>query len=529
VALLGRECSDSQRKFAGGDLETPGVFESALAALAPTKDLIFLSVGDTRDHRREHKDPALRTISVDFLLTLLANLQRLRIEQYMILTTRKLCAKLQQDHCIHACVWTSLWDNHPGLVPWGLKPGDMFLMWAQQWRYVARALELGYSVLRADTDVYFAENPYLVLRGPLLKDFAMVVQQDFGGPLGDRPKCLHPVAAPAADGQYSCGVHTGTALLNIGLVYIRSLPSGGAFHVINGTWAKFLGLLAGPPHKPSHLAGKPDTAALIDQPLMRAVVDELAVADPAVRKPRHRWNLVPGSAAPVYSAGVPCGLRDESKCPAVAQERSLTAFLSQRVRPPVSRLITSPLAGGQEERIALAPDWLFGRGCLTHVRDPLSLLRAARPHFDQSTQCVQPPGESGLSMPAPGPAAGFLVATHFVYSMALKRKRTFRAFAWDDAKGMNRTAFAPGSCWSRSKRGILFGHTFFTQTDSKSVLCALPSGDEPECSCCAGLPSLKSGSQGSALRAETTFGSAVRNARHFATLEGCHDYQLFWD
>ena len=41
-------------------------------------------------------------------------------------------------------------------------------------------------------------------------------------------------------------------------------------------------------------------------------------------------------------------------------------------------------------------------------------------------------------MPAPGPAAGFLVATHFVYSMALKRKRTFRAFAWDDAHGANR-------------------------------------------------------------------------------------------
>ena len=33
----------------------------------------------------------------------------------------------------------------------------MFLMWAQQWRYIARALEMGYRVLRADTDVYFAE------------------------------------------------------------------------------------------------------------------------------------------------------------------------------------------------------------------------------------------------------------------------------------------------------------------------------------------------------------------------------------
>ena len=61
--------------FAGGDLEEPGVMEAALNARAPSKELVFLSVGDTRDHRRMNKDPALRTISMDFLLNLLANLQ----------------------------------------------------------------------------------------------------------------------------------------------------------------------------------------------------------------------------------------------------------------------------------------------------------------------------------------------------------------------------------------------------------------------------------------------------------------------
>ena len=43
--------------FAGGNLEVPGVLEAALQARAPAKELIFLSVGDTRDHRREIKDP----------------------------------------------------------------------------------------------------------------------------------------------------------------------------------------------------------------------------------------------------------------------------------------------------------------------------------------------------------------------------------------------------------------------------------------------------------------------------------------
>ena len=67
--------------FTGGDLEQPGVFEAALAARAPAKEVIFLSVGDTRDHRRQYKDPSLRTISFDFLLNLLANLRSLGLEQ----------------------------------------------------------------------------------------------------------------------------------------------------------------------------------------------------------------------------------------------------------------------------------------------------------------------------------------------------------------------------------------------------------------------------------------------------------------
>ena len=46
---------------------------------------------------------------------------------------------------------------------------------------MARALELGYSVMRADTDVYFSEDPYPILRGPLFGRFEMVSQHDFFG------------------------------------------------------------------------------------------------------------------------------------------------------------------------------------------------------------------------------------------------------------------------------------------------------------------------------------------------------------
>ena len=61
------------------------------------------------------EDPALRTISLDFLLNLLANLKKLRIGHYLILTTQPLCMKLQAEHCEWSCAWTSMWHTHPGL------------------------------------------------------------------------------------------------------------------------------------------------------------------------------------------------------------------------------------------------------------------------------------------------------------------------------------------------------------------------------------------------------------------------------
>ena len=206
--------ADTPLPFAGGNLEQPGVLEAALQARAPAKELIFLSVGDTRDHRREIKDPALKTISVDFLLNLVANLKQLRIGHYVILTTEPLCRKLQERHCEYACVWTDLWHTHRGLAPWGLKPGDMFLMWAQQWRYICRAMELGYRVLRADTDVYLAEDPYPLLRGPLFSKYQMVVQHDVEGRA--KPRCdACPVAAAALCPSVTGHVHVNGTWVHI--------------------------------------------------------------------------------------------------------------------------------------------------------------------------------------------------------------------------------------------------------------------------------------------------------------------------
>jgi hypothetical protein len=176
----------------------------------------------------------------------------------------------------------------------------MFLMWAQQWRYIASAMERGYHVMRSDTDVYLAEDPYPILRGPLFSRFHMVVQHDFFG-ARERPRCDRPVPPSATlteDGRIpSCGKRNpGLALLNIGLVYLKSSPGGGVFAVINGTWDRFLERLSGPPSKPAHLRGQVDSQALIDQPFMRSVVNDLAVSDNRFvpRKQAREWAVIPG-------------------------------------------------------------------------------------------------------------------------------------------------------------------------------------------------------------------------------------------
>jgi hypothetical protein len=89
--------------------------------------------------------------------------------------------------------------------------------------------------------------------------------------------------------------------------------------------------------------------------------------------------------------------------------------------------------------------------------------------------------------------------------------------------------YAQGSCWDRSERGLLFGHTFFSLAETKYTLCALASDTgQPECSCCADLPT-------GPLERQVFAGELTNGAKNFITkrhmnlLVGCADYQTFWD
>jgi hypothetical protein len=71
-----------------------------------------------------HKDPALRIISIGFVTSLIANLERLGLYNYLLLTSSKeLCMELQAKHGVTGCAWSSYLESHSGLTPWGVKPG----------------------------------------------------------------------------------------------------------------------------------------------------------------------------------------------------------------------------------------------------------------------------------------------------------------------------------------------------------------------------------------------------------------------
>ena len=80
------------------------------------RELILLAVGDTRDHRRINKDPALNRISVEFVVNLVNNLHSLGLENYLILaSSEELCQLMKAKYNVQGCAWSSFLHSHANL------------------------------------------------------------------------------------------------------------------------------------------------------------------------------------------------------------------------------------------------------------------------------------------------------------------------------------------------------------------------------------------------------------------------------
>ena len=338
VTSEGPASASAVRAFPGGDLEGAGVFEAALAARAPAGELIVMCVGDTQDPRRVVKDPALKTLSVDFAVNLVRNLAGVGVEHYFMLTSSEaLCRRLQTDYGVEGCVWSSLWADHPGQVEWAVKADEMFLMWAKQWHYVARALRTGLNVMRLDGDVFFGENPYPLLKGPYLGRFNIISQNDIFQAF-TRPTCVrHEQAAPIQAGfaenhhdrefvEAPAGADLPPCLLaklrpelNIGMLYVQNAsPDGAAVEIIETVVSRIVELLGKPALRDK--PGKILKEQLLDQPLFRH--------EASTRVREGVWFTSKGDLVPFYTDG-DCPHR-EDRCNEISRMRAIGAEFEKR-------------------------------------------------------------------------------------------------------------------------------------------------------------------------------------------------------
>ena len=502
------------------DLEAPGALEKALAARARAsdKELMVLAVGDTRDHRRMHKDPALSQVSVDFAINLVENLAALGLRNYLMLTSSaQLCDELRRDADVDGCAHSShLTDREKELERWGLKPGDMFLLWAQQWRVVQRALEAGYSVMRVDSDVVFLEDPYLALRGPLLSPFAMVSQMDVFD-LGTRPRCdagSGVTTEPGHPDVKRCDSSSlkGQPQLNIGLVYFRRsamADDGPTLGVIKDMLAAFTAKLLGDVQVNDD--GDPIAEALLDQPLFREAVSERVRLGSG-------WKVASGLSGEVYAGNGSDGDGAGDECPHA--RTTCDAIAAERRRTDIAFAALGSSEGS--ELAAGAPDWLFGRGCVKTVADaPRALAHLRSIRSTNAPASIDGSGKNGTCetragvvnrAPGVGGVGGGVVAVHMVYSKARKRADAMEAMGWwrarvhrpggrGDGEGGGGAGKSPSSgvasssaggspgCVGRDGAGTLFSHTYFRQNEpgARAFVCAggTPTGT---CPCCEPVP-----------------------------------------
>lgn len=484
VTSEGPASASAVRAFPGGDLEGAGVFEAALAARAPAGELIVMCVGDTQDPRRVVKDPALKTLSVDFAVNLVRNLAGVGVEHYFMLTSSEaLCRRLQTDYGVEGCVWSSLWADHPGQVEWAVKADEMFLMWAKQWHYVARALRTGLNVMRLDGDVFFGENPYPLLKGPYLGRFNMISQNDIFQAF-TRPTCVrHEQAAPIQAGfaenhhdrefvEAPAGADLPPCLLaklrpelNIGMLYVQNAsPDGAAVEIIETVVSRIVELLGKPALRDK--PGKILKEQLLDQPLFRH--------EASTRVREGVWFTSKGDLVPFYTDG-DCPHR-EDRCNEISRMRA-------RANVRYARIATKAEDGDRYELIAGAPDWLFGKACVKQINGasarlkeyrPAASANAAREGSDrrllskgrQSERRLlsnlfgnlfggkkENEGEPRLScdddgyahapvMPFPSAQGHAMVGVHMVYSMARKRAGVMGTFGmWDVCKTSEKAVY----------------------------------------------------------------------------------------
>ena len=197
----------------------PGALARALAVRAtPSREIIFML---TDDHH------------VRLALNLLLNLDELKLHHHLIIASRpRVCAttwaRAQQIGVSLGCGHSSFLHRgssariDAGLDAYAIEDTHVYHLWWQRWFFLSEAVGLGYKVLSLDTDVSLRADPYPLFHGPL-------AHHDLITGL-DTDQAMRPFYFPAA---------------NVGLVYARGPPNGGAHWVLSESRRRLERLLQG--------------------------------------------------------------------------------------------------------------------------------------------------------------------------------------------------------------------------------------------------------------------------------------------
>eukprot|EP00854_Cymbomonas_tetramitiformis_P008344 gene8344-9918_t len=394
-----------------------------------------MAVGDTRDHRRAQKDPALKRISLEFVVNLVRNLHSFGIDHYLMLASSEdLCNRLRATYDI-------------------------------QWHYVAKAIEHNVNVMRVDSDVVFTENPYPILKGPLFSRFNVLAQTDIFKErieCGQRMSVVPPEETErvkALVGDLNLCGKGGGPLINVGLVYIQNAKLGGAIHdVVTGTVAQIVSLL----DSLAEGSEKGDPNRLIDQPIMREQINK--------HNKRGGWYMMNAEqSAGIYGMEAPCPHAPESL------ERYYQVVFCNG----------STCAENFTGKFAVCDQVTKAR---RQTAFAVATLQKDGDSMEETWVGVQRVLRMRLRRLYPGAA---MVGIHMVYSKAKKRKNLMEAMQWWNVE-VPADEIPPGSTCQDplAGQGLLFSHTFLRQvtpSEGRGFMCSMRPTSKG-CACCVGIP-----------------------------------------
>ena len=143
------------------DFEAPGNFSYALRRRSYDRQIILM----LSDQRYLH-----------WAFNALLNLEELGLHHHLLIgSSASVCSDymLGLPHVARGCGTSSFLrrsasnEVNRSLDRWKIHDEHPYHLWWQRWRYIERAVALGYAVLSIDTDISLRHDPFPVLRGPL--------------------------------------------------------------------------------------------------------------------------------------------------------------------------------------------------------------------------------------------------------------------------------------------------------------------------------------------------------------------------